>query len=247
MELRIGHLYADLMSIYGDRGNVLCLAQRARWRGIACTVTPLGLGDALVPEAHDLLFMGGGQDREQRLVAEDFQAAKGQPLREAAEAGVAILAICGGYQLMGHYYRDADGTELPGVGLFDAYTVPGKGPRLIGNVIVQCVIPGLEDRTLVGFENHGGRTHLQGETQPLGKVVVGGGNNGEDGFEGAVCRNAFGTYLHGSCLPKNPWLADLLIRRGLERRYGAVELAPLDDTLEEEANAAAVNRARETR
>lgn len=245
MHLRIGHLYADLMNIYGDRGNVLCLTRRAEWRGLACTVQPIGLGEPLDPEGFDILFMGGGQDREQRLVCEDFQKVKGSSLVDAAQAGTVILAICGGYQLMGRFYRDADRTELPGTRLFDAYTIPGKG-RLIGNVVVRATLPALEGRTLVGFENHGGRTHLEGECVPLGRVEVGHGNNGEDGTEGAVFRNAFGTYLHGSVLPKNPWFADLLIERALARRDPGFRIAPLEDELELQAHRAAIARARAT-
>jgi len=276
MRIRIGHLYPDLMCIYADRGNVLCLSRRLEWRGIDHTVEAIRLGDPLDPAAYDILFMGGGQDREQRLVCEDFQRVKGSALREAAEGDVVILAVCGGYQLMGHYYRDVDGTELPGVGLFDAYTIPAPGkPRLIGNVVAESAlpktgdshpfrppglthcsasgvakwvaVPGFREHTLVGFENHGGRTHLGSGCAPLARIVVGGGNNGEDGTEGAVYRNAFGTYLHGSVLPKNPWFADLLLERAVRRHDSGANLAPLDDHLEHEARVAAKRRARETR
>lgn len=246
MRVTIGHLYPELMNIYGDRGNVIALAKRCEWRGLQVTVKDLCLGQPLEPDECDVLFIGGGQDREQRLVCQDFAQVKGQSLRDAVERGVAVLAICGGYQLMGHFYRDADGTELPGLSIFDAYTIPGKG-RLIGNVVVQAALPGHEDKTLVGFENHGGRTHLGAGCRPLGRVRVGHGNNGEDGTEGAVYRNAIGTYLHGSVLPKNPWLADELIVRGVRRREPSFKLSPLDDKLEQVAHAAAVERAVQTR
>jgi lipid II isoglutaminyl synthase (glutamine-hydrolysing) len=245
VRIRIGHLYPELMNIYADRGNIIALTRRAQWRGIECEVAAIELGAPLDPEAHDLLFMGGGQDREQRLVCDDFEHVKGSALKEAAEADVAILAICGGYQLMGRFYRDNDGNELPGVGLFPAYTVPREPgePRLIGNVVVEAALPGLQGRTLVGFENHGGRTHLEEGCEPLGRVRVGGGNNGRDGTEGAVCRRAVGTYLHGSLLPKNPWLADLLLEWAMQRHEPGAKLVPLDDEIEGSAHRAAVARA----
>ncbi len=246
MRIVIGHLYPELMNIYGDRGNVIALVRRCQWRGLDVVVRELRLGEPLDPDECDVLFVGGGQDREQRLVCEDFARVKGESLREAVERGVAVLAICGGYQLMGHFYRDADGTELPGLSIFDAYTVPGKG-RLIGNIVVQSALPGREDATLVGFENHGGRTYLGSGCQPLGRVRVGFGNNGEDGTEGAVYRNAFGTYLHGSVLPKNPWLADELVERGVRRREPNFTLEPLDDALEHLAHDAAARRAARVR
>jgi hypothetical protein len=181
--------------------------------------------------------MGGGQDREQRRIAEDLAIGKGEALRKAAEGSVAMLAVCGGYQLFGRYYRPAAGEELPGVAVFDAWTVhPGEGARrCIGDVAARW-----EGGTLVGFENHGGRTYLGSGARPLARVERGFGNNGEDGGEGAVYRNAYGTYLHGSLLPKNPRFTDHLLRLALNRRYGEVELAPLDDSIEEAAHAAAL-------
>ena len=239
-KLRLAHLYPRLMNIYGDRGNILCFEQRCRERGIAFEVTELDPGEALAPKAYDLIFIGGAQDREQRRVAEDLVAVKGEALREAGGMGVVVLAVCGGYQLLGRYYRTADGEELPGVGLFGLWTEhPGPGAkRFIGNVVVEW-----RGGTLVGFENHGGRTHLDEGVEPLGRVVRGFGNNGEDGGEGAVTGNAFGTYLHGSLLPKNPRFADHLIETALRRRHKEFELAPLDDRVEEAAHAAAVRLA----
>jgi hypothetical protein len=229
------------MNIYGDRGNILCLRRRCEARDIELVVEDLDLGVPLDPAAYDLIFMGGGQDREQRRIAEDLAIGKGEALREAAEGGVAMLAVCGGYQLFGRYYRPAAGEELPGVAVFDAWTVhPGEGTRrCIGDVAARW-----EGGTLVGFENHGGRTYLGSGARPLARVERGFGNNGEDGGEGAVYRNAYGTYLHGSLLPKNPRFTDHLLRLALNRRYGEVELAPLDDSIEEAAHAAALRVAR---
>jgi CobQ-like glutamine amidotransferase family enzyme len=240
MQLRIAHLYPRLMNLYGDRGNILALTRRCRERNIEAQVTELTVGDPFDPTAHDLVFIGGAQDREQRRVADDLLSLKGAALREAVEAGVVVLAVCGGYQLFGRFYRDASGTELPGLGVFDLWTEhPGPDePRLIGNVVADLVDdPAL---TLVGFENHGGRTYLGDGTRPLAKVRAGHGNNGSDGLEGARYRNAYGSYLHGSLLPKNPRFADRLIAMALSRRYGDVSLAPLDDRVEEEAHAAAL-------
>lgn len=240
LKLRLAHLYPKLMNIYGDRGNILCLERRCRERGIAFQVTELGLGDKLKPGECDLIFIGGAQDREQRRVAEDLVKVKGKALREAVNRGVTLLAVCGGYQLMGRYYRTAEGEELPGVGVFGLWTEhPGPGAkRFIGNVVVEW-----QGDTLVGFENHGGRTYLDEGVEPLGRVVSGFGNNGEAGGEGAVYRNAYGTYLHGSLLPKNPRFADHLIRTALRRGHRGLELAPLDDRVEAMAHAAAVRLA----
>ena len=238
--MRLGHLYPRLMNIYGDRGNILCLERRCRERGIAFQMTELGLGEKLKPKDYDMLFIGGAQDREQRRVAEDLVEVKGKALQEAAAKGVVILAVCGGYQLLGRYYRTAEGEELPGVGVLGLWTEhPGpNAKRFIGNVVVER-----QGDTLVGFENHGGRTHLDEGVEPLGRVVSGFGNNGDDGGEGAVCGNAYGTYLHGSLLPKNPRFADQLIETALRRRNKDLHLAPLDDRVEEMAHAAAVRLA----
>ncbi len=238
-EIRIAHLYPSLMNVYGDRGNIICLRRRAEGRGIAVTVDAIGPGDPVDFSECDLVVIGGGQDREQRRIAPDL-ASHGPALREAVEADLPVLAVCGGYQLMGREYVTGEGETLPGAGLFDvATTHPGAGvERCIGNVVADCDL--VEDR-LVGFENHGGRTHLGAGAQPLARVLVGHGNNGEDRTEGVVHRRAIGTYLHGALLPKNPKLADLLLAQALEHRYGnqALHLAPLDDSLEQAANAAA--------
>lgn len=248
-ELRICHLYPDLLNLYGDRGNIIALSRRAGWRGIKVVVTRAGLNDETDFGKVDLAFIGGGQDREQALIAADFVKNKRHSLVAAVEEGLPLLAVCGGYQLLGRYYRLATGAELPGVGLFDLWTEAGQR-RMIGNVVVECDLWTGEPRTLVGFENHSGRTFLGPGTRPLGRARIGRGNNGGDGQEGAVYRNAVGTYLHGSLLPKNPRLADWLLGRALARRYGedaAGELAPLDDSVEDLAHRAAIRRAEETR
>jgi CobQ-like glutamine amidotransferase family enzyme len=243
MRVRLVHLYPDLMSVYGDRGNVLTLARRAEWRGIDLQVRELSIGDALDPKEADLIFFGGGQDREQAVVSPDFLAQKGEAVCEAVDDGAALLSVCGGYQLLGTSYTTVDGQELPGAGLFDVRSVPGPR-RHIGNVLIETVLDG-ELRTLVGFENHSGRTYLGPGVPELGRTVVGAGNNGEDGTEGAVYRGAIGCYLHGSLLPKNPWLADRLLAHALRHARGEpVPLAPLDDRLEEEAHAAVEARVR---
>ncbi len=240
LRLRVSHLYPKLMNIYGDRGNILCLQRRCRERGIDFEVQELELADKLNPKDRDLIFVGGAQDREQRRVAVDLVKVKARPLKEAVERGVAVLAVCGGYQLLGRFYRTAEGEELPGAGVLDLYTVhPGpQAQRFIGNVVVEW-----NGTTLVGFENHGGRTYLGGGTKPLGRVVSGFGNNGEDGGEGAVYHNVFGTYLHGSLLPKNPKFADHVIETALRRQHKDFRLGEMDDAIENSAHAAAVRLA----
>ena len=240
MDLRICHLYGELMCIYGDRGNVLTLRRRCEWRGIEVTIETVSAGDRLDPERYDLYFFGGGQDAQQDIVAEDLRGPNGAALREAVAGGAAILSVCGGYQLLGHFYRPFEGPELPGLGILDVHTVAGR-TRFIGNVLA------LGEQPLVGFENHSGRTYLGHDAAPLATVVVGAGNNGEDGTEGAVQRKVIGTYLHGSLLPKNPWLADRVLSWALERRRGEVQLPPLDDTLEQSAREAAMGLARQRR
>jgi len=231
MELRLLALYPEQMNIYADRGNILFLRRRCEWRGIGFEYAAAGPGDGFDPTAHDLLYLGGGQDRDQRAVAADMVASKREALGAAAEAGAVVLAVCGGYQLLGHSYQLGEET-LPGVGLVDLETVRGDGPRLIGNLAIEIDLGG-GPRTAAGFENHGGRTHLGPGETPLGRVLEGFGNNGEDGFEGVLKGNTIGTYLHGPLLPKNAWLADELITRALEHRYGErPTLEPLDDTLE---------------
>ncbi len=242
MQLTITHLYPELMNVYGDRGNILALVRRCEWRGIEVRVKPATLGDRLDPGEIDLLFFGGGQDREQEAVAPDLVATKAEALREAAEDGAVYLLVCGGYQLMGKFFRTHEGTEIPGIGVLDAWTIAGER-RLIGNVVIRCDWDSRQ-RTLVGFENHSGKTYLGPACTSLGTALVG----AEDQQEGAVYRNVFGCYLHGSLLPKNPWFADELIRRALTRRYGMdVLLPPLDDRLEEEAHLAVSRRAKERR
>jgi lipid II isoglutaminyl synthase (glutamine-hydrolysing) len=241
--IRLVHLYADLMSVYGDRGNVLTLARRAAWRGLDLEVRELNIGDRLDPDEADLIFFGGGQDREQAVVSPDFLDQKGAAVRQAVEDGAALLSVCGGYQLLGQSYTTVDGQQLPGAGLFDIRSVPGPR-RHIGNVLVETDLDG-QRRTLVGFENHSGRTYLGSAVKAIGRTLVGAGNNGEDGTEGAVYRGAIGCYLHGSLLPKNPWLADRLLSAALSHRTGrSVTLQPLDDSLENQAHAAVEARVR---
>jgi CobQ-like glutamine amidotransferase family enzyme len=233
----IGWLYPDLMNIYGDRGNVLTLSQRARWRGLEARVLDLGKGVVRGMEEVDVFFFGGGQDREQELVYDDLLETKAVLLAQAVHDGAAVLAVCGGYQLLGHYYQTASGERLPGIGLVDVRTEAGTR-RSIGDVVVQAnPALGLSPPTLVGFENHSGRTFLGGGLRPLGRVLQGGGNNGGDGTEGLAEGNVFGSYLHGSLLPKNPHFADLIIERALRRR-----LEPLDDALELAAHRRIVER-----
>ena len=240
MRLTIGWLYPTKMNIYGDRGNVIALALRARWRGLEAEVLEIGIGEP-IPSAVDVLFFGGGQDQEQIAVADDLAGPKGAELKAMVEDGAALLSVCGGYQLLGHEYRPHVGEPLAGIGLFDATSVAGP-ERFIGNVVVDS---GWGE--LVGFENHSGLTHLAPGQAPMGRVKVGRGNNGTDGTEGARFKNAVGCYLHGSLLPKNPAVTDCLLTAALERRYGAADLAPLDDTLETAARASAAARAVATR
>jgi len=226
--LRIAHLYADEMNIYGDRGNILTLQKRAEWRGIQVEIRAVGRGPAPDLSDIDLIFWGGGQDRDQELVFTDAAAHKIEAIREAIGGEAVVLAVCGGYQLLGEYYVTADGKKLPGLGLVDLYTVPGPH-RNIGNIVIETKGLGLEPSTLVGFENHSGKTYLGQGLQPLGRVLHGAGNNGEDRTEGVVAGNVFGTYLHGSLLPKNPHFADLLIERALGRRGWPLPQAPAAD------------------
>ena len=242
MRIVVGHLYPDYLNIYADRGNIAVLSRRAAWRGHELEVRSVSVGDALDPGEHDLLYVGGGQDREQALVAQDL-VAKADGVREAVAAGAALLAVCGGYQLLGRSYRDLHGAELPGIGVFPFDTVAGD-TRMIGDVLLECELePGVH-RTLAGFENHAGRTHLDAGAEPLGRVVAGFGNDGESGREGCRVGRALGTYLHGPLLPRNPWLADWLLTQALAHRHGEVpELEPLADELEAEAHAVSARRA----
>jgi len=238
MELRVLGLYPEQMNIYADRGNILFLQRRCEWRKIAFVYGGAGPGDAVDPDAHDLFYIGGGQDRDQRAVAADMVETKRAALARAVDDGAALLAVCGGYQLLGESYQLGEET-LPGLCLADLRTVREEGPRLIGNVAIETELGG-EKRLLAGFENHGGRTYLGASARPLGHIVKGHGNNGGDGLEGVWDKNIVGTYLHGPLLPKNAWLADHLIELALERRYGErPELEPLPDELERAAEASA--------
>jgi hypothetical protein len=237
----IGWLYPDLMNIYGDRGNILTLQKRAEWRGLTTTVKEIGRGKTEDLEDIDVFFFGGGQDREQALIYDDLREHKEAHLQKAVAGGAQILAVCGGYQLLGHYYQTADGERYDGIGLIDVTTQAGK-KRFIGDVVILTDIEGLTPSTLVGFENHSGRTFLGPSAKPLGEVVHGKGNNGSDKTEGVRQNNVIGTYLHGSLLPKNPHLADYLISEALERRGGG-ELSHLDDSAELAAHGWMLQRA----
>src|SRR5690242_3793698 len=228
--IRVGHLYPDYLNIYADRGNIAVLARRAAWRGHELVVSALGMGDHVVPGDHDLYYVGGGQDREQLLVAEDL-VGKAEALHEAVAGGAALLAVCGGYQLLGRGYRGFHGEDMPGVGLFPHETVAGD-TRMIGDVLLETDLG-----PIAGFENHAGRTKLDEGATPLGRVVAGFGNDGESGYEGCRLQRAIGTYLHGPLLPRNPHLADWLLAQALAHRSGGKppELAPLPDELEAQA------------
>jgi len=241
--IRVVDLYPEVMDVYADRGNVIALRARCELLGVGCEVIAVGLGDELPAEA-DLVLIGGGQDREQHRIADDL-AARGPALRAWADGDAAMLAICGGFQLFGHYYRTAAGVELPGIEIFDAVTVAPapKWPRCIGDVLAEASIEGVGE--VAGFENHGGRTYLGPDAAPFARVLHGYGNNGDDTSEGAIYRQAIGTYLHGSLLPKNPALTDHLIAAALRHRYGEAELPSVDDPYADRAHATAANVARQ--
>jgi lipid II isoglutaminyl synthase (glutamine-hydrolysing) len=242
VKIVVGHLYPDYLNIYADRGNIAVLARRAAWRGHELEVRPLSVGDEVRPGDHDLLYVGGGQDREQALVAEDL-ATKALGIFEAVASGAVVLAVCGGYQLFGRSYRDLNGAELPGIGLFPHETIAGT-TRMIGDVLLECELEPGERRTLAGFENHAGRTLLDAGAEPLGHVIAGFGNDGESGREGCRVGRAVGTYLHGPLLPRNPWFADWLLAQALANRLGEPpELDPLPDELEAQAHAVSARRA----
>lgn len=252
MKLTIGYLYGDIMNIYGDTGNIIALQKRCQWRGIEVEKKLKGLKEKIKTGEIDLYFFGGGQDQQQELVAKDLmESGKGKVIKSDVERGVPLLSICGGYQLLGDYYQPHQGPKLEGIGIFPAYTVAGN-TRMIGNIVVR--VQGSGDReqqiktepepcnlypvtSLVGFENHSGQTFLKEEAVPLGQVIKGHGNNGQDGTEGCIYKNAIGCYMHGSLLPKNPQLADWLIQKALEVKYGKeIALQPLDDSLETQAH-----------
>ena len=238
LKLSIAHLYPKLLNLYGDMGNIITLMKRCEWRGITVEYSEVNVGDTI--KENDLYFIGGGQDKQQQDVAAELYKNK-DFLHNERDNGAVFLGICGGYQLFGHYYQPFEGEKLAGISLMDAYTVAGK-KRFIGNVTVETEF--LNPNTLVGFENHSGLTYLQGDTKPIGKIIVGSGNNGEDGTEGARYKNVFGTYLHGSLLPKNPHFADYLIELALEKRYGErFKLANLDDSLEFQTHKSLVGKA----
>jgi CobQ-like glutamine amidotransferase family enzyme len=240
VNIRVGHLYPDYLNIYADRGNIAVLAERARRRGHALDVLAIGMGGGAHPGDVDLYYVGGGQDREQELVARDL-VGKGEALRGAVADGAAFLAVCGGYQLLGRFYRDAAGAELPGIGLLPLHTIAGRR-RMIGDVLLDCEWAGA---TLAGFENHAGRTYLDAGAEPLGRVLAGHGNDGASGFEGCRHLRVYGTYLHGPLLPRNPWLADRLLADALAHRHGGEppELEPLPDDLERAAHRVSAERA----
>ncbi|MGA9284424.1 MAG: glutamine amidotransferase [Solirubrobacteraceae bacterium] len=244
--LRVCALYPDLMNIYADRGNLFVLQRRCEWRGIGFHLTGSGLGEALDGEAHDIYYIGGGQDRDQLLCAEDLVAGKRAALHEAASRDAVVLGVCGGYQLLGESYTLGD-DQLEGVGLLDVRTVREPGERLVGNVAIEVDLGSPTDldpaagvvggQVLAGFENHGGRTYLGSDAIPLGCVLKGHGNDGRSGYEGAKAGNTIGTYLHGPLLPKNAWFADWLIATAIGFELGS--LAPLEDELEQAAHAGA--------
>jgi lipid II isoglutaminyl synthase (glutamine-hydrolysing) len=244
MIIRVGHLYPEYLNIYADRGNIAVFRRRAAARGHELDVRPISLDAALDPGAHDLIYVGGGQDREQAMIAPDL-AARGDALRAAVDGGTAVLAVCGGYQLLGRGYRGRDGSWMGGACLFPLDTVAGE-TRMIGDVLLQSTLVEAPDRTIAGFENHAGRTVLDPGASPLGRVVAGYGNDGSSGFEGCRVGRAVGTYLHGPLLPRNPWLADLLLSWAVAHATGAEPepLAPLPDELEQQAHAVSSARAR---
>jgi CobQ-like glutamine amidotransferase family enzyme len=242
VKIRVGHLYPDYLNIYADRGNIAVLTARARARGHELEVRAIGMREAVPAAEIDLFYIGGGQDREQALVAPDL-ALKAEALREAVEGDAAFLAVCGGYQLLGRFYRDVAGDEQPGIGLLPLETIAGER-RMIGDVLLECAWSG---KTLAGFENHAGRTFLDDGAEPLGRVVAGFGNDGSSGDEGCRYRRVYGTYLHGPLLPRNPWFADRLLAEAIAHAGGmeeALELEPLEDELEREAYEVSAARAR---
>ena len=229
MKITIGHLYPDLLNLYGDRGTIACLMQRCIWRGIEAETIEFNTGDVIDFSKLDIVLLGGGSDREQAIVCRNLLEIQRQ-FKEYVEDDGVVIAVCGGYQLLGKYYKTDDGM-IEGLNLVDIYTEQEEG-RLIDNIVLESP---LADMPVVGFENHGGRTYINGN-QPFGKVLYGSGNDGKSGYEGVIYKNVIGTYLHGPLLPKNPQICDYLIQKALERKYGSVQLSPLDDSQEKEAN-----------
>ncbi len=227
MNLRIAHLYPDMLNLYGDSGNVLCLEKRIEWRGIDCNTSRINIGDKCNLSDYDIVFIGGGQDFEQSLVLEDLGRGVDVSLKKAVENGTVILAVCGGFQLLGKYYKTHTGEIMEFTNILDFYTT-GKEKRLIGNYAFKTS----EKMEIIGFENHSGRTYLGKGIKPFGKVIKGYGNNGKDKTEGIRYKNTFGTYCHGPILPKNPQFADMLIQKALQRKYQNAELSPLDNSIE---------------
>lgn len=239
MELKICHLYPDILNLYGDRGNVICMEHRLRWRGIEVVTTGVSIGEPLHAADYDLFFIGGGQDFEQEVLLGDLGGGKADEIKAAVVDGKTFLAICGGYQMLGAYYKTWDGVQCDFIGALDLYTI-GSKERMIGNYMFTC--EELNGQTVVGFENHSGKTYLGSGVRPMGKVLTGHGNNGEDGGEGARYNNVFATYSHGCLLPKNPVLCDHILTTALAQKYGTVHLEPLDDTLEQNAHLYMKNR-----
>ena len=230
MELNICHLYPDVLNLYGDGGNIICLKKRLEWRGIDVAITKLPIGSRSSLAWFDLFFIGGGQDFEQEVLLSDLHKGKAASLRAAVEDGKTFLSICGGFQMMGQYYQTHDGKKCDFIGAADYYTV-GTDVRMTGDYKFKCDAAS-GGSTVVGFENHSGKTYLGSGIEPLGHILAGHGNNGEDGTEGVRFNNLFGTYSHGPLLPKNPELCDVILHAALERKYGKVELSPLDDSAE---------------
>ena len=234
MELNICHMYPDVLNLYGDRGDILCMSRRLAWRGIEANVTRLPIGESAPLSRFDLIFIGGGQDFEQQVLLDDLHKGKDREILAAVEDGMTFLTICGGYQMLGSYYETFDGHRCDFIGALDLYTVGSRG-RMIGNYSFVCE-SGSGGSTVIGFENHSGRTYLGSGVSPFGRVLSGYGNNGQDKTEGARYRNVFGTYSHGPLLPKNPDLCDFILLTALTRKYGTAELTPLDDSVERSAH-----------
>ena len=230
MELKICHMYPDVLNLYGDGGNIICMKKRLNWRGIEASVTKLPIGERASLADFDIVFIGGGQDFEQEVLLDDLHRGKDREIISAIDDGVVFLTICGGYQMMGSYYETYDGKRCDFIDAVDLYTV-GSKQRMIGNYKFRCA-DDAGGSVVVGFENHSGKTYLGAGAKPLGQVLAGFGNNGEDGTEGVRHKNLFGCYCHGPMLPKNPAFCDMLLQTALERRYGAVTLDPLDDRAE---------------